>query len=611
LRAAYEKEALSPEEKSRLEKDPAWFGEIYIMNADGSEPRRLTNTPGYDGGPFFSPDGERIIWRRFDEKGMIADVFTMKTDGSDVQRVTDFQAMAWAPFYHPSGQYVIFTSNKFGFENFELFLADARGDKEPVRITTTDGFDGLPVFAPDGKRLSWTSNRTADKKSQLFLADWNHPAALKAIGDAPARTRRADELQAQEAQRAAKQNYIAEQEAALSPLPEAKPKLQLPDAAGTVTSEIAAADLQAQVKWIADPKREGRLTGSPGAHASAEFLASYFDQLGLKKVGESYFQEFEFTAGVRALPEQNRLTITREGEAEPRALSYDQHFRPLAFSDSGEAKGEVVFAGYGLSVPEDGKGPRYNSYDGLDVSGKVVLLLRYVPEAVSPERRAQLNRYAGLRYKAMLARERGAAAVLFVSGPNSPQAGELLPLTGDGSLAGSGVVAHSISAEAAEALLAGSGKSLKELQTELDTENPHASGGFVLPKVQVQLAAGVEQIKKRDRNVLALLPPAEGATDEYIVLGAHYDHLGRGSGSNSMARSGEEEQIHFGADDNASGVAAIMELAAALTQNASSTRRNSSVASCLPFGRAKRWASSAPAPSLRSNLCRSRRSRRI
>ncbi|HKQ38985.1 MAG TPA: peptidase M28, partial [Verrucomicrobiae bacterium] len=91
--------------------DPSSYGEIYIMNADGSDQRRLTSSPGYDGGPFFSPDSQRIIWRRFDEKGVIADVYTMKLDGSDVRRLTDFGAMSWAPYYHPSGKYVIFTSN--------------------------------------------------------------------------------------------------------------------------------------------------------------------------------------------------------------------------------------------------------------------------------------------------------------------------------------------------------------------------------------------------------------------------------------------------------------------------------------------------------------------
>ena len=146
LRAAFPLENLSPEQRARYEKDPSWFGDIYIMNADGSNVRRLTDAPGYDGGPFFSPDGQRIVWRHFEENGVIADIWTMKTDGSDKRRITDFKSMSWAPFYHPSGKYIIFTSNKFGFENFELFIVDVDGEREPVRVTFTPGFDGLPVF---------------------------------------------------------------------------------------------------------------------------------------------------------------------------------------------------------------------------------------------------------------------------------------------------------------------------------------------------------------------------------------------------------------------------------------------------------------------------------
>ena len=90
LRDAYPTNKLSAADQKHMESDPAYFGEIYIMNADGSGQRRLTRTPGYDGGPFFSPDGNRIIWRRFDESGMMADIYTMKLDGSDVRRLTDF-----------------------------------------------------------------------------------------------------------------------------------------------------------------------------------------------------------------------------------------------------------------------------------------------------------------------------------------------------------------------------------------------------------------------------------------------------------------------------------------------------------------------------------------
>jgi Tol biopolymer transport system component len=191
MRDAYNR-TLSDREKKELEQNPSYFAEIYIMRADGTDQRRLTKVPGYDGGPFFTHDGTRIVWRRFDEQGLIADVWTMKLDGSDARQITDFGAMSWAPYAHPSGQYFIFASNKLGFENFELFLVDAQGSKEPVRVTYTDGFDGLPVPSPDGSQLAWTSSRSGGSGSagQLFLAQWNHAKALEAIKNAPPRQRK-------------------------------------------------------------------------------------------------------------------------------------------------------------------------------------------------------------------------------------------------------------------------------------------------------------------------------------------------------------------------------------------------------------------------------------
>jgi Tol biopolymer transport system component len=180
---------LSAAEQKQLEVDPSYFGEIYIMRADGSEQRRLTNVNGYDGGPFFSPDGKRIVWRRFDEAGLIANVWTMNLDGTDARQVTDFGSMSWAPYIHPSGEYLIFASNKLGFENFELFMVDVDGRKEPVRVTYTDGFDGLPVPSPDGTQLAWTSTRAGGTQGQIFLAQWNHEKARAAVKAAPERTR--------------------------------------------------------------------------------------------------------------------------------------------------------------------------------------------------------------------------------------------------------------------------------------------------------------------------------------------------------------------------------------------------------------------------------------
>ena len=133
---------MSAAEQKQLEVDPSYFAEIYIMRADGSGQKRLTSVRGYDGGPFFSPDGKRIIWRRFDETGLIANVFTMNPDGTDVRQITDFGAMSWAPYEHPSGEYIIFASNKLGFENFELFMGSRARRSRALSTTTGSTADG-------------------------------------------------------------------------------------------------------------------------------------------------------------------------------------------------------------------------------------------------------------------------------------------------------------------------------------------------------------------------------------------------------------------------------------------------------------------------------------
>jgi len=187
MRDAYNRE-LSEEEKEQLEVDPSYFAEIYIMKADGSSQTRLTDVPGYDGGPFFTADGKRIVWRRFTEDGLIADVWTMDRDGDNAVQVTDFKAMSWAPYEHPSGEYIFFASNKLGFTNFEVYMVDSAGKKEPVQVTYTDGFDGLPVPSPDGTKLAWTSNRAGGKGGQIFIANWNHEKAMKALEASPERS---------------------------------------------------------------------------------------------------------------------------------------------------------------------------------------------------------------------------------------------------------------------------------------------------------------------------------------------------------------------------------------------------------------------------------------
>jgi Tol biopolymer transport system component len=168
------------------------------MNVDGSDVRRLTNTLGYDGGAWFSPDGARIVYRAYhptdsvevaDYKGLLAqhivrpvkmEIWVMNADGSDQRQVTHLGGANFAPYFTASGNRIIFSSNfkhPRGPEgkNFDLYLVDLDGSHlEP--ITTDPGFDGFPEFSPDGRRLVWESSRntTGPGDLDIYIADWTH-----------------------------------------------------------------------------------------------------------------------------------------------------------------------------------------------------------------------------------------------------------------------------------------------------------------------------------------------------------------------------------------------------------------------------------------------------
>jgi len=341
--------------------------------------------------------------------------------------------------------------------------------------------------------------------------------------------------------------------------------LVVPLAARDLTSSTEATAIRTTVEYLASPQLDGRMTGSDGARKAAAYLASELEKAGVAPGGDdgTYFQEFEFTDGVRVDAAGNALSIHGSGG---KAVGYrvEEAFRPLAFSGNGSVEGEVVFAGYGLRTPGEGA-QAYDSYAGLDVKEKIVVVFRYVPEGVTPERRAELNRYSGLRYKALIAREHGAKALLVVTGPNSPGAGELVSIETDAGNTGSEISAASISQEVAEALFAQAGRNLKEVQSQLDQEDPHFEGRFAIPDTTVKLVTAVERVRRKDRNVIGILPPTGrfAGKPEYVAVGGHYDHLGHGKTGTSMQRPGEEPGIHYGADDNASGTALVLALAKA------------------------------------------------
>ena len=530
-RRAYTTE-MSDAEKKAFEHDPAYMMDIYIMNADGSEVTRLTDTPGYDGGPFFSPDGTRIIWRSFNPEGDRAEVWSMKLDGSDKRQITRLNHMSWAPYYHPSGDYLIFTTNVHGFNNFELYIVDADGAKKPVRVTFTPGWDGLPVFSPDGGKLAWSSGRTPNKKAQVFLADWNDTEARRLLSLAPGR----DEVR-----------YDG-------------PEIAVSAKLDGTQAKIVAADAKRHVEALTDPLMGGRLTGTPGEARAAAYVASVYEQLGLKPAGATdWYDPFEFTSGV-TLGSPNVLLVETKGETTRPPV--DKTWRPLAFSKPGSiGRSEIVFGGYGI-VAKDETDKEYNAYEGLDVTDKWVLVFRYLPKDLSAERRSALSRRASLRFKAMEARDRGAKGLIVVTGPTTTAKQRLVPLRFDAAISGSGIIAISISDELATQIFEAAGKDIEAAQKALDAGK--VVPGFALPGTKIGGHLTLNVNRSTGRNVLGRLQVGDKPSKQVIIVGAHMDHLGRGEGGDSLAKPSERGQIHPGADDNASGVAGMLEIAQAL-----------------------------------------------
>jgi hypothetical protein len=323
---------------------------------------------------------------------------------------------------------------------------------------------------------------------------------------------------------------------------------------------------RAHVETLASDRFGGREAGSNGERLAAEYIVSQLTRIGaLPLPGRSdMFQTFEFTAGSR--DGGSTITISRQTTATGgivAGITPDQ-IRALSFSDDGTVTGDVVFAGYGIVVPES-QAFGYDSYAGLDVKDKIVLVLRYFPEDADAQTKATLARYSDLRFKANAARQRGAKALLVVTGPRSPNAGELVPMTFDTAIAGSGLPAASIINSAAQWMVE---RPLVDVQKELDTGNPHVAG-FALPGIRVSMTTRVIREKKTARNVVAYIPATGAVTGiqkPWVVIGAHYDHLGTGAGGNSLASREDAGRPHVGADDNASGTASVIALAEALSK---------------------------------------------
>ena len=330
---------------------------------------------------------------------------------------------------------------------------------------------------------------------------------------------------------------------------------------------------RAHVETLASPRLEGRLAGSNGEKLASDYLVAELKKIGATSLPgqKDFLLPFEFTAGTKDGGSTISLASAKNGVVggvvfgSVGSAGAGAPVRALSFSDNGDVEGALVFAGYGIVVPES-QGFAYDSYATLDVKDKVVVVLRYFPEEAEPKTKGILSRYADLRYKAMAARQHGAKAMIVVTGPNSPNAGELAPMTFDTAIAGSGIVAVSVTGDVASKMFAD--KPLAAAQKALDDANPHAAG-FALPGVTVKVHAEVVREKRTGHNVVAYLPattPVTATAKPWVAIGAHFDHLGHGEAGNTLAGKDDAGKTHFGADDNASGSAAVLAIAATLAR---------------------------------------------
>jgi hypothetical protein len=307
------------------------------------------------------------------------------------------------------------------------------------------------------------------------------------------------------------------------------------------------------VKTLAAPEMEGRASGTAGAERAATYLAAELQRLGLRPGGDAgtWRQAFTVPTGIRR-GDVNTLSLAVPAL---RALVLGRDFVPLPVSAEGRQDAEIVFAGYGITAPELG----WDDYAGLDARGRIVLVLEREPrrsDPAGPFRRPDAYHYIERSHKIINAREHGARAILLVG------SGEALPALA-GHAQSAGILAAAVTPAVADALLAPTGAGLAAVTAAIDA-GP-APRSFAVPGARVALQVSLVRARGPAANVVGILPGRDPRLrEEAVVVGAHYDHLGRG-GEGSLAPDALGA-VHPGADDNASGVAAVLGLARAFAE---------------------------------------------
>jgi hypothetical protein len=334
--------------------------------------------------------------------------------------------------------------------------------------------------------------------------------------------------------------------------------------AAQIVSDLSAARYFDDVKYLSRDEMKGRGNGSAELDKAADYIATQFRLWGLRPMGDNntYFQKFELTTGAELGPHNER-------QLNGNNLKINEDFVPITFSNTAQFDGPILFAGYGITAPE----LHYDDYQGVDANGKIVVVLRHEPQESDPKSPfdgTNFTRHASFINKAINAKQHGARGIIFLTDLNHSDE-EVGAATRAEETDDLGIPSVHAKREPFLTLFKSAGKDIAAIQKKIDVNLKPES--FDLPSGRARIAADVVRTRKTVNNVVAAINGSDAALqNEWVIVGAHYDHLGLGD-RNSLAPS-QIGQIHHGADDNASGTAGVMELARLAAKNKQEWKRS-------------------------------------
>lgn len=312
-------------------------------------------------------------------------------------------------------------------------------------------------------------------------------------------------------------------------------------------SEITVDDLKESIYYLASDSLKGRQSGEEGNNLAAAYILDKFEKAGLQPLYDAGLQTFSLVA--EAELEDGNIVMLGE-----RSFEAEKDFLPYAFSANTTVEANVVFAGYGIQVNRDTL--KWDDFGSTDVTGKWILVLQGDPDLDNPN--SPYLEFSSERSKGLTASDKNAAGLILVAGPKFSEEDKLSDLFFDKNSSRFSIPVIQVTRSLANDILSGTGETIESLETKI---NEQQSGLALKTDVNLKASINVALKEQETQNVVAMLPGTDSVLkNEYVVVGAHFDHLGMG-GPGSGSRALDTIAVHNGADDNASGVAAVIELA--------------------------------------------------